>query len=206
MDSHQASLKHLSKDPVLRRVIKQAKLQPLQPRKNHFQSLVVSIINQQLSTKAADTIEHRFVDLFASPERSRRGGKFPKPSAILKKSDSALRKCGLSGSKVKYIKGLAKAVGKNELNFKKLSRAEDEEIISELIKLKGIGQWTAEMFLIFSLNRPNVFSVGDLGLRNAVKKLYKIDAKVHTKKMQKLLDSWHPHKSLASRHLWASLG
>ena len=116
-----------------------------------------------------------------------------------------MRRAGLSKAKVIYIKNLARAVQQDNLDFKKFARMSDEEIISALTEIKGIGRWTAEMFLIFSLCRPNVFSHGDLGLKNALKKLYNIDSKLHTRKLKKLLDSWEPHKSLASRHLWASL-
>jgi DNA-3-methyladenine glycosylase II len=198
MNFHRQSLSQLAKqDPVMARVIKQAKLQALVPRKNYFQSLVHSIIGQQLSTKAAASIRNKFVDSF--------GGKFPSPEKVVKASNPKLRRAGLSKAKTLYIKGLAKAVKRGEVKFKKFPGMQDEEIIENLIQIKGIGRWTAEMFLIFSMCRPNVFSPGDLGLRNAIKKLYNIDSKLHTKKLQKLLASWEPHKSLASRHLWASL-
>lgn len=208
------SFRHLSKqDPVLARVIKSAKLRPLKPRKNHFKSLVVAIINQQLSTKAAETIEARFVSLFGGSFHKFRGrsgpswgeGKFPKPAEILKVSNKKLRACGLSLRKISYIKYLAKAVEQKKIDFKKLQKATDEEIINTLTRFKGIGRWTAEMFLIFSLARPDVFSVGDLGLKNAIKKLYKIDAVKHKKKLIKLVDSWKPYRTAAARHLWASL-
>ena len=198
MDEFQKILKVLSKkDPVLGVVIRQAKLQAAVPRKNHFQSLVASVISQQLSTKAADTIEQRFVDIF--------GGKFPKPHQILRKTDVQLRKAGLSGSKVTYIKNIAEAVTSGSIKFKQLLKADDETVIAELTKIKGIGRWTAEMFLMFSLGRPDIFSHGDLGLKNAIKKLYKIDPTVHTKKYHKLIESWKPHRSIASRYLWKSL-
>jgi len=197
-NSHKKSLLHLSKvDPIMAGVIKRAKVEPLRPRKNHFESLVVAIINQQLSGKAADTIEKRFRSLF--------GGKFPKPAQVLKLSDVKLRRAGLSFQKISYIKNIARAVERGSLDFRKMKNLDDEEIIVSLTKIKGIGRWTAEMFLMFSLARPNVFSLGDLGLRNGLKKMYKIDAKRHHKKLQKLLDLWHPHKTTASRHLWVSL-
>ncbi len=198
MDHHKQALLHLSKaDPIMAAVIKRAKVMPLRTRRNHFESLVVSIINQQLSGKAAATIEKRFRDLFM--------GRFPKPTEVLKVSDKKLRTAGLSFQKISYIKNLARSVEKGNVEFKKFSQMEDEEIISQLITIKGIGRWTAEMFLMFSLARPNVFSAGDLGLRNGLKKLYKIDAKRHHRKLEKLLDAWHPYKTVASRHLWASL-
>lgn len=195
---HKRSLEELAKaDPILGRIIRLAKLKSLKARENHFESLVVSIINQQLSTKAADTIEKRFRALF--------GKIFPKPSAVLKMADGKMRAAGLSFQKISYIKNLAKAVEQGSLDFKKFGKMPDEEIIADLILIKGIGRWTAEMFLMFSLGRPDVFSHGDLGLRNAIKKLYNIDPKLHTKKLQKLIETWKPHRTLASRHLWASL-
>ena len=198
MNSYQKALRHLSKpDKVMAGIIRRTKLKPLTPAKNHFQSLVVSVINQQLSGKAADTITKRFVALF--------GKSFPKPKAVLKLSDAKLRTAGLSFSKISYIKNISHALKNREVDFKKLEKDSDEEIIQALTKLKGIGRWTAEMFLIFSLARPDVFSKGDLGLRNAVKKLYKIDALKHHKKIDALQNLWKPHRSLASRHLWASL-
>ncbi len=198
MRLHQQSLSHLAKaDKILSKVIKQAKLKPIRPQRDHFYSLARSIVGQQLSGKAADTIFHRFVNLF--------GGKFPRPRQILKMPDKKLRGAGLSFQKISYIKSLAGAVERGDLDFKKIKKMADEEVISELTKIKGIGRWTAEMFLMFSLARPNVFSAGDLGLRNGLKKLYNIDIKRHPRRLKKLLETWHPHKTLASRHLWASI-
>lgn len=199
MISHKQSLAHLSNaDPVMAGIIRRVKIKLLKPRTDHFYSLVRAIVNQQLSGKAADTILDRFVTLFP-------GKKFPAPDDILKMSNKKLRSAGLSFQKISYIKNLSSAVKNGQLNFSKLKKMDDEEIIIALTEIKGIGRWTAEMFLMFSLNRPNVFSVGDLGLRNGLKKLYKLDAKRHHRKLEKLLSLWHPHKTLASRHLWASL-
>jgi DNA-3-methyladenine glycosylase II len=133
------------------------------------------------------------------------GGKFPSFTTLIKTPEAKLRAVGLSGQKISYIKNLAKAVERGEVDFEKFKKMGDEEIIEHLTRVKGIGRWTAEMFLIFSMNRPDVFSHGDLGLKNAIKKLYKIDPKIHTKKLEKIINSWKPHRSLASRHLWASL-
>ncbi len=199
MSSHQKSLSHLSKnDPVLARVIRLVKVKPLKPRKNHFQSLATSIVNQQLSGKAAKTILARFEALF-------KGSGFPKLGQVLKITNAKMRDAGLSLQKISYIKGLAEAVNRGEIDCRKLIKLSDEEIIIQLTKIKGIGRWTAEMFLMFSLGRPDVFSHGDLGLRNAIKKLYNFKPHPKHKKLQKLLQAWHPYKTSASRHLWASL-
>lgn len=193
------AIRHLKKvDPVLARVIKQNKLTERKAHKRYFESLIVAIINQQLSTKAADTIEKRFRALFKTKA-------FPKPEDVLKLSNTKLRSAGLSFQKIGYMKSLAKLVKEKKIEFKKFAEMTDEQIIEALILVKGIGRWTAEMFLMFCLNRPDVFSHGDLGLKNAIKKLYKLDQKLHSKKYQKLVDSWSPHKTVAARYLWASL-
>jgi len=197
---------HLKKaDKLLGKIIGKIKLKDRKAYKRYFESLVVAIINQQLSGKAAATIEKRFVAIFAEgPERSR-GSKFPRPDQVLKKSDATLRKAGLSFQKISYIKSLARLVDKKEIDFKKFSKLSDEEIIITLTKVKGIGRWTAEMFLMSCLNRPDVFSHGDLGLKNAILKWYKLDQKRHPKKYHQLVQSWSPHRTAAARYLWASL-
>ena len=210
ISSFKQSLEQLAKkDPIMRDLIRRAQLKILVPRENYFESLVNSIISQQLSTKAAESIRLRFLEEFgitAARQQSRRmGAHFPSARKILQKSDERLRACGLSGSKVSYIKNLAQAVEDGNVDFTNIGKRGDEEIIEMLTKVKGIGRWTAEMFLIFSLCRPDIFSHGDLGLKNAIKKLYRIDPKLHKKRYAKLIESWSPYQSLASRHLWASL-
>ncbi len=200
---------HLKKDKVLAGIISRVKLEESKPHNRYFEALCVAIINQQLSTKAADTIEKRFVALFAKgPERSRmgrRGKKFPKPEEVLKKPSATLRKAGLSMQKISYIKGIAKAIIKKQIDFNQFGQMTDEEIIVSLTKLKGIGRWSAEMFLMFSLARPDVFSHGDLGLKKAIKKWYKIEPHHYPKKYHRLVESWRPHRTTAARYLWASL-
>jgi DNA-3-methyladenine glycosylase II len=191
--------KHLAKiDPTLAKIIMQIKLEARKPHKRYFETLVVAIINQQLSTKAAATIKNRFVALFKV-----RG--FPSAEQVLRKSDKSLRAAGLSFQKIGYIKSLAKLVSKGEVKFNKFAKMTDEEIIAQLILVKGIGRWTAEMFLMSALVRPDVFSHGDLGLKNAIKKWYKLEMKKHPKKYHALVESWSPHRTTAARYLWASL-
>jgi DNA-3-methyladenine glycosylase II len=190
---------HLKKaDPILAKIIGKIKLKERKPHKRYFEALCVSIINQQLSGKAAATIEKRFIALF--PDK-----KFPKPAQVLKKSDKVLRTAGLSFQKISYIKSLAGLVEKGKIDFGRFTKLTDEEIIGLLTEVKGIGRWTAEMFLIFCLNRPDVFSHGDLGLRNAVKKWYKLDKDRQTKRYHQLVESWKPHRTAAARYLWKSL-
>ncbi len=191
------ALKHLKKDLVLRGIIKEYKIEELEGEADLFQDLIESIINQQLSGKAASTIFSRFKLLFKSK-------KFPNPEQILKISDDKIRACGISYSKIKYIKGICEAIVNGSLDLKAIQTLTDEEVIRELTKLKGVGRWTAEMILIFSLKRPDIFSVGDLGLRNAISLHYKIK-KDNFKKIEEISKNWSPYRSYAARLLWRSL-
>ena len=187
-----------SVDPVLAKLFDCCSPVVLRPHINYFKSLTEAIISQQLSDKAATTIINRFKTLFF-------GKDFPSPKQVLRKSDAILRSVGVSGAKVSYIKNLAKAIENKAVHFKDLDKISDEEIIEMLVKVKGIGRWTAEMFLIFSLGRPDVFSCGDLGLRNAIKKLYSLRKDPSLKQLQKLSSRWQPYRTCASLYLWASL-
>jgi len=201
-------------DPVLATVIKKVELQLRTPTNKYFEELASSIISQQLSLKAAATIKNRFVDLFqetilpraplGSPAKGR-PWHFPKPKDILKMPDAKIRSAGLSGSKVKFIKDLAKRVDNGDLHFRGIETKSEEQIIEMLVAVKGIGRWTAEMFLMFALQRPDVYSHGDLGLRNAIKKLYKVRGELTQKKAEKIAEQWKPYRTLACRYLWASL-
>ena len=193
------ALLHLEKDPVLKKLVQEYDLPSFSQwtkTDDLFATLIRAIVNQQLSGKAADTILGRFKNLYKNS--------FPTPLQILKTSDEKMRGCGLSYSKISYIKGLSQAVNDGSLDLEKLPILSDEEVITELTKLKGIGRWTAEMILIFSLNRPDVFSLGDLGLCTAVSKLYNVDRK-NLKKIEKISLRWSPHRSIACWYLWRSL-
>lgn len=191
------ALRHLKKDSVLRKIIEEHKIEELDDKVNLFEDLIESIINQQLSGKAATTIFNRFKLLFKAKT-------FPSPKEIMKISDKRIRDCGISYSKIRYIKGICRAIINGDLNVQKIKELTDEEVINELIKLKGVGRWTAEMILIFSLRRPDVFSIGDLGLRTAVSIHYKIDRK-NVKKIEEISKNWSPFRSYAARLLWRSL-
>ena len=197
---------HLQRDRVLARAI--AKIGRLQHgwapgnQPDHFKSLVVAIINQQLSGKAADTIQARFEALFAN---GRRRKKFPTPKEVLAMSLGKLRRVGLSKMKASFIKDLAKKVLNGTVDFRAMKKWSDEEVIMHLTAVKGIGRWTAEMFLIFSLGREDVFSYGDLGLRNAIQRLYKMRAHPTPAQAEKITARWSPYRSLACLYLWASL-
>lgn len=199
--AHHKKLAHLSKsDPVLATVIKGIKLQELAKKgpEGYFEALVESIVSQQLSVKAADTIFQRFIAL--TP-----GKKFPTPKQILAMPTPKMRKVGLSGMKVTFIKDLSKKILNKSIDLKKLDIMSDEEVIKHLVQVKGIGQWTAEMFLMFSLGRDDVFSYGDLALRNAMQKLYKMKKNPTPAQAAKITARWSPYRTLGSRYLWASL-
>lgn len=193
---YKKGLLYLSRDPVLKKLIKEFEVPVRTSKVDLFEDLVDSITSQQLSGKAAATIFQRFKDLY--------GKKFPTPKQILDTPDEKLRGVGLSGAKTIYVKALAQAIQDGSLNLKQLPSMQDEEIITELTKIKGIGRWTSEMILMFSLGREDVFSTGDLALCKAVQNLYGIDPK-EKKKIEELALTWSPYRSLASRYLWKSL-
>lgn len=192
--------KHLSTtDPILAQLVKKYNLPPQKVlRRSRFEALVESIISQQLSVKAADTIFFRFVGLFPR-------SKFPKPEVVAKLPTSKFRKVGISGQKAGYIKDLAGQVASGKLKLGSLHRLENEKVIAELIKVKGIGRWTAEMFLMFTLRRPDVFSPGDLGLRNAIQRLYKLKGPPTERQLENITKKWSPYRTTAARYLWRSL-
>lgn len=161
-----------------------------------FDELVESIISQQLSVRASDAIYKRLIDLMPKKKLL--------PENILKTKDEDLRKAGLSFGKIKYLKDLAEKVKSGELDLNSLEKLENEEVIKELTKVKGIGRWTAEMFLMFALGRPDIFSHGDLGLKNAIKKIYGFD-EYKVEVVEKIIIKWSPYRTYAARILWRSL-
>lgn len=191
---NQKIIDHLSKEPVLKKILDKDLEFEFKVSGNLYKAICEAIIGQQLSGKAATAIENKFLKLFSKKS-------FPKPQEVLDKSDQDLRNCGLSWQKVKYLKNLSSAVIDKTLNINELKNLADEKVIEELIKIKGVGRWTAEMILIFDLAREDVFSVGDLGLRTAVSKLYNIDRN-DLKKIEKISQNWKPYRSWASRFLW----
>lgn len=168
---------------------------PAQPN-DYFGKLCESIISQQLSTKVADIIAARV--------RTTVGGTW-NPESVLKIGHDSLRAAGLSNAKANYVKNIALAWAEGTINSEKLASQSDAEVIAELVTIKGVGQWTAEMFLIFTLGRPDVFSAGDYGLRKAISTAYTIDMKAKPATFLAISESWQPQRSLASRLLWKSL-
>ncbi|HXR50306.1 MAG TPA: DNA-3-methyladenine glycosylase [Verrucomicrobiae bacterium] len=187
-------------DPVLKPVIERAGRPTLQPHKNYYWELIDSIISQQLSVKAATSIEKRFRELF--------GTDFPAPLAILEKSIEDLRAVGLSRPKARYIQDLAQHILDGQLKFDKFDRQTNDEIITELIAVKGIGEWTAHMFLIFCMGRLDVLPTGDLGIRNGIRQLYNFKDAPTPDQIRSLAQKnrWHPYESVASWYVWRSLG
>jgi len=195
MKQHDA-VKFLRKDPVLSDIIGTVGEFKLKKKSHHFAVLVESIISQQLATGAADAIFKRFKELY--PE-------FPTAAEVLATRKSKLRTVGLSGMKVEYLKDLAKHVETGKLDMKAISKMGDEDVIAQLTQVKGIGRWTAEMFLIFSLGRMDVFPVGDLGLRRGVQIAFSLKEMPKPKETEKFGDRWKPYRSVATWYLWKSL-
>ncbi len=162
-----------------------------------YGALLRAIVGQQLSTKAARTIYLRVLDLF--------GGATPSPEQLLEASEKELRGCGLSGRKTEYVRDLAAHVLDGELELDRLEDLSDEEVIEEIVAVRGLGQWTAEMFLIFHLQRPDVLSGGDLGIRKAVQVEYGLEEMPTPARVLEIGEPWRPHRSLASLYLWESL-
>lgn len=156
-----------------------------------FKALVISIISQQISTKAADTVSQRVQNLVGEM----------KAKNFLAKTDDELQACGLSWRKVGYIKGMCAAIASGELDLDGLEKLTDQEVIAELIKLNGIGEWSAEMFMIFTLQRPDILSYGDLIIRKAIMKLYDLD-KLSKKEFNHYRQLYSPYGSVASIYLW----
>ena len=161
-----------------------------------YGALLRAIVGQQLSTKAARTIYLRVLDLF--------DGTTPSPERLLEASEADLRGAGLSGRKVEYIRDLASHVLSGELELERLDELADEEAIEEIVAVRGLGRWTAEMFLIFHLERPDVLSGGDLGIRKAVQVEYGLEEMPTPERVLEIGEPWSPHRSLASLYLWES--
>lgn len=184
-------------DPVLGQLIQKIKRPKWKLETDYLRNLVETIINQQLSDKAANTIIGRFNMLFR---------KLPyTPEDILLFSDDAIRRVGISYGKVSFIKDLAKKTQTQTLDFANIHQYSDAEVVDHLIQVKGIGKWTTEMFLMFSLGREDIFSFGDAGLRAAIEKLYPVRKPLPLETAKKISDKWRPYRSWACRYLWASL-
>lgn len=191
-------LKHFKEvDLIIYETALKIELPEITKSNDYFSELVDTIVSQQLSGKAATTIFGRLKDLMPQKQIT--------PQNIVKTNDEEIRSAGISYSKIKYIKGIAQEVISGNLNLNDFDGQSDEVVKKELIKLRGIGPWSAEMFLMFSLGREDVFSPGDQGLKNAIKKLYGFQKDPTEQEMLHLSGKWSPFRTYASRILWQSL-
>ena len=191
-------INHFKKvDPILYSVIEKVGVYGSKISDDYFLELCEIIINQQLSDKAAATIFARFKRLFPQKKIT--------PEVLLKLSAEKIQSCGTSRAKVSFLKDLAKKVLAEELRLDQLNKLSDDLIMKELTKVKGIGPWSVEMFLMFTLGREDVFSYGDLGLKNAIKKLYKFKKEPTREQIEKIVEKWKPYRTYACRILWRSL-
>jgi len=166
-------------------------------RPNPFQALLRAIVGQQLSTKAARSIWERVVE--------RLGSETPTPADVLAHEPNELRAAGLSRSKVTFMRDLSERVEDGRLDLDAIRELSDEDVIAGLIEVKGIGRWTAEMFLMFHLARPDVISTGDLGIRRAIQIAYGMEELPGPSEMERIAEPWRPHRTLACLYLWRSL-
>ena len=188
-------VRHLKKnDSVLARIIGKARPIKFELDDDHYEAIVGSIIFQQLAGSAARAILNRFKDLYC--------GRLPSPREYLSTGEVKLRSSGLSPQKISYIKDLAERLESGRLNLKRLEELSDEEAMDELDDVRGIGRWTAEMFLLFKLGRTDVLPVDDLGLRKAVKKAYRLRNLPTRERFEQLAEKWHPFSSISTLYLW----
>ena len=194
--NHNIALRHLSHaDKRIEKLIDKFGPPNFNLMNNYYESLVRSIIYQQLSGKAASIIYKRFLDLFVFDI-------YPKPKDVLAVSIETLRSSGLSYQKVNYIRDLSEKWQDGTMNLTDIDSMTDEEISSELIKVKGIGQWTADMFLMFTLGRPDVFPFGDLGIQKGVMILTNMNRLPTQKEMERKTKKWQPYRTVAAWYLW----
>lgn len=189
----------LRRDPVLAALIRKHGACGLAAaqRADHFSALVRAIVGQQLSTKAAATIHRRLIALAGDGPAT--------PASLTRLGDAQLRSVGMSRQKTAYLRDLCAKVADGTVRLDALDRMSDEDVIAELTKVKGVGRWTAEMFLMFRLHRPDVLPVGDLGIVNAVKNVYRLRKKPTPDRIMKIGEAWRPYRSVASWYLWRSL-
>lgn len=195
MENVNKAIKFLKSDPVMKRLIESHNNKPKKiTRKDPFKALCRSIVSQQLATKAAETIYKRFIALY--------GNKNPTPEQILVTRTQKLRKCGLSGQKSEYLKDLSRKVLDGTVEIKRMNKLSDQEIIDELVKVKGIGVWTAQMFLMFNMGRPDVFPVGDLAIQNMMRELYRLSPAWKVEHLEEIAEKWKPYRSIACWYIW----
>jgi DNA-3-methyladenine glycosylase II len=203
MTGETTPLAHLAAaDPVMARLIRRIGPLSIEQRRrgrpaDPYGALLRSVIGQQLSTKAAAAIYRRVLDLF--------DGEVPSPEALLAADPEGLRAAGLSERKIEYLRDLARHIVDGTLEIDRLSELDDETVIAELVAVRGLGVWTAQMFCMFHLGRPDILPTGDLGIRNAVRREYGLDELPGPAELERIAEPWRPHRTLACLYLWESL-
>ena len=198
---NQAAIEHLSAaDPVLAAVLAAGRPIPPRPHEDLYLALLRAIVSQQISTKAAAAIWRRFQSLFP-PEG------YPEPREVLARSEDDLRAVGLSRQKAGYLKAIAEYNERGLLDYEHLTSLSEEAFTEHLTAIRGVGRWTAQMLQMFALDQPDVFSEGDLGIQNAMRKHYGLEetGRALQKRMLAIAESWRPHRTLACKYLWQSL-
>ncbi len=196
--SWNAGIRHLKKsDRVMSALVKKLEVKRRTLKKNHFEALVTAIIFQQISGSAGDSIFRKFKALY--------GGKTPTPKIFLLTKEKLVRGAGISPQKYSYLKDLSERIEDGRLELKKFHEMDDAAVVEELDEVRGIGRWTAEMFLMFTLGRTDVLPVDDLGLKKGLMKAYKLKTMPNEAKFRKLAEKWHPYCTIASLHLWRIL-
>ncbi|HJU89807.1 MAG TPA: hypothetical protein VJ672_10470 [Gemmatimonadaceae bacterium] len=197
---HRSAVRHLKKsDPILARVIERVGACRFQTRDEgkHFDYVARAIIYQQLSGSAAATIFRRFHDIY--------GGRAPTPEELLATPEERLRAAGLSRQKIGYLFDLARKAQEREVDFENLHQLEDAAIVEALTRVKGVGVWTAQMFLMFRLGRPDVLPDLDLGIRKGIQRAYKLRKEPRADRVHRIGSAWAPYRTIASWYLWRSL-
>ena len=184
-----------NKDKVLKKLIQTYRNEYLNLNSNYFHSLINSIIGQQISVSAADSMKTKFFKLKRNIT----------PQTVSKLRTTDLRKCGLSRQKILYIRNISKFFLQNKIFIKNINKSSEEEIYNNLIEIKGVGNWTIHMFLMFSYGSSNIFPTGDLGFLKAISKLYKVQLPISERKLKLLYKKWSPYSSQATWYLWRSL-
>ena len=198
MEQHldiELALKYLSRDKDLKTLIDHFGVITLKRRRNYFKSLLRSIIHQQLSSKAAGTIENRYLELYNA-------SRYPSPEEVLKTPAEVIQNVGISRMKTEYIRGLAKIIDDGDIRLEKLTELSNDEVGNVLKEVKGIGQWTVDMFLIFSLNRPDVFPLNDLGIQKGLMLFLGRAKYLDRESMLSYSEKWKPYRTLVSLYLW----
>jgi DNA-3-methyladenine glycosylase II len=197
---HRTPILHLKRaDAVLARIIDRVGPCRFEPRTTgtHFDALLRSIVYQQLSGKAASTILKRVLAIY--------GGRYPRPAQLLATPEHVLRTAGLSRQKLKYLRDLAEKVESGDVPLARVGRLADEEVIAHLTRISGIGRWTAQMFLMFRLGRPDVLPELDLGIQNAIQRAYDLPTRPKPADVITIGAAWRPHATIACWYLWRSL-